>query len=440
LSVHSEAKRANLRSVEIKGGASYVRERRGEGTVGVWAVATAILLVPLVVRAGDAPVSPETVVREELNADVERARSLDARAEGLRAEIDSLRSTLVELADALRARETELDDVEARIRSLEAEERERVDKAEVERARMATVLSALVGAARLPPEAALARSGDSLDVLRSLGALRDIAAPLRERAEAAEAVIRDLRATRTALGAERDRAREARAALDARRAEVERLVRRREDLSRMTTDERVALARRMAALVDRVTDLRQLVERVERDRRDEAPRAEPRKPAPPASEPIQAPAQIAALPVPVPRRDVAPPSDASFPRTPIGGRIVVRFGQPDAFGGIARGVTLVGRPGGPVTSPGDGRIAFAGPFKGHGLVLIVDHGNGYHSLIAGLGRVDISVGRAVAVGEPIGILPDGEGETPELYFELRRDGKPTNPQRGLSAPETKGRG
>jgi len=428
-----------------------VRERRGGRTAGAWLIAATLLLAPFVACASDRSASSEAAVREELNAESERARALDARAEGLRGEIDALRSTLVELADALRARETELDDVEARIRSLEAEERSLIDKAEVERARMATVLNALVGAVRLPPEAAPLRSGDSLDALRSLGALRDTLAPLRERADAAEALIRSLRTTRISLAAERDRAREARGALDARRAEVEKLVRRREDLNRMTADERAALARRMAALVDRVTDLRQLMERVERDRRDESPRVETRKPPPPdraertapaspALEPPQAPPQIAALPPPVPPRDIKAPSDAAFPKTPIGGRIVVRFGQPDAFGGIARGVTFVGRPGEAATSPGDGRIAFAGPFKGHGLVLIVDHGNGYHSLIAGLGRVDISIGRAVAIGEPIGILPDGEGETPELYFELRRDGKPTNPQRGQSAPETKGRG
>lgn len=410
--------------------------RAGFRTVSAVAIAALTVLVPNAASAADPPTAAEAAARRELSDGDERAKALDARADGLRGEIDALRSTLVELADALRARAAELDDVETRIRSLEATERSQVDRLEVERGKTAAVLNALVGAVRSPPEVALVRPGDPLDAVRSMGALKDMLPPLKERAEADEAVIRDLRTTRDQLATERDRAREARLALDARRGEVEKLVGRREELSRMTVDERAALAKRMATLTDRVVDLRQLVERVERDRADKTAR------------PPTPPEHLASLPAPTPETpppaapqpEIKTPSDATFPRPPIGGRVAVRFGQSDAFGVPARGETIVGRPGEPATAPGDGRIAFAGPFKGHGLVLIVDHGNGYHSLIAGLGRVDISVGRSVAIGEPIGALPDAEGGVPELYFELRRDGKPTNPQRGQGAPETKGRG
>ena len=91
-----------------------------------------------------------------------------------------------------------------------------------------------------------------------------------------------------------------------------------------------------------------------------------------------------------------------------------------------------------MVAPRGGTIVFAGPFKGYGLILIVEHGNGYHSLIAGLGRIDTAVGRKVAGGEPLAVMPpDGN---PDLYFELRRNGQPINPQRGFGAPEGKGQG
>jgi septal ring factor EnvC (AmiA/AmiB activator) len=83
---------------------------------------------------------------------------------------------------------------------------------------------------------------------------------------------------------------------------------------------------------------------------------------------------------------------------------------------------------------------FAGPFRGYGLILIVEHPNGYHSLIAGLGRIDTKVGQRVLAGEPLGVMgtpPDGN---PDLYFELRRNGQPINPQRGLPASDGKGQG
>jgi murein hydrolase activator len=83
---------------------------------------------------------------------------------------------------------------------------------------------------------------------------------------------------------------------------------------------------------------------------------------------------------------------------------------------------------------------FAGPFRGYGLILIVEHPNGYHSLIAGLGRIDTAVGQHVLAGEPVGVMGSPTDGNPELYFELRRNGQPINPQRGMSASDGKGQG
>ncbi|CAK0754013.1 hypothetical protein CCP1ISM_5480001 [Azospirillaceae bacterium] len=93
-----------------------------------------------------------------------------------------------------------------------------------------------------------------------------------------------------------------------------------------------------------------------------------------------------------------------------------------------------------MVAPQDGTIRFAGPFRGFGQLLIVDHGNGYHSLIAGLGRIDTTVGRPVSAGEPIGIVGDPADGVSELYFELRRSGQPVNPRHGIRSPDAKGHG
>ncbi|WP_155903398.1 murein hydrolase activator EnvC family protein, partial [Azospirillum brasilense] len=125
-------------------------------------------------------------------------------------------------------------------------------------------------------------------------------------------------------------------------------------------------------------------------------------------------------------------------RLPVGGRVTVRYGEADRYGATSRGVTIQARAGSTVVSPQAGTIVFAGPFRGYGQILIVEHSHGYHSLIAGFGRIDTAVGRRVATGEPIGLMPaDG---SPDLYFELRRHGQPINPQRGFGAPEGKGQG
>jgi septal ring factor EnvC (AmiA/AmiB activator) len=66
--------------------------------------------------------------------------------------------------------------------------------------------------------------------------------------------------------------------------------------------------------------------------------------------------------------------------------------------------------------------------------LIIDHGEGYHSLLAGLGRIDAAVGQKLLAGEPIGIMPRTAKGTLRLYMELRRDGRPIDPLPWLEAP------
>jgi septal ring factor EnvC (AmiA/AmiB activator) len=70
--------------------------------------------------------------------------------------------------------------------------------------------------------------------------------------------------------------------------------------------------------------------------------------------------------------------------------------------------------------------------------LIIDHGGGYHSLLAGIDRIDGVVGQWVVTGEPLGTMqPDGQ---PSLYLELRRQGQPINPLPWLVARDGKASG
>jgi len=74
------------------------------------------------------------------------------------------------------------------------------------------------------------------------------------------------------------------------------------------------------------------------------------------------------------------------------------------------------------------------PHRADGLILIIGHGDGYHSLLAGLGRAEVSVGQWVLAGEPVGVMPDAAepGSDGVFYFELRRDGRPVDPQPWLA--------
>ena len=124
---------------------------------------------------------------------------------------------------------------------------------------------------------------------------------------------------------------------------------------------------------------------------------------------------------------------------PASGDVVLAFGTASGSGDSAKGITFETRPGAEVVAPFDGRVVFAGAFKGYGQILIIGHGDGYHSLVAGLDRIDSSVGQWLVAGEPVGRMPAGEAK-PRLYLELRHDGQPINPLPWLATRDAKVKG
>ena len=119
---------------------------------------------------------------------------------------------------------------------------------------------------------------------------------------------------------------------------------------------------------------------------------------------------------------------------PVSGPMVRRWGDPtDA--GPAHGIAFRPPPKGRVVAPCAGRVAFAGPFRSYGVLVILDCGGGYHFVLAGLDRLDAQAGDPVQPGEPLGTMPDWDpaepsdkaGSRPALYVELRYDGRPLDP-------------
>ena len=121
---------------------------------------------------------------------------------------------------------------------------------------------------------------------------------------------------------------------------------------------------------------------------------------------------------------------------PVGGRIVTNYDESDNVG-HKKGIVIETRPNAAVISPFDGQIAFAGPFRHYGLLLIIDHGDGYHTLLAGMGSIDGTVGQLLLAGEPVGQMKNSSKEKPKLYMELRNNGAPFDPMPWLMAENGK---
>lgn len=133
----------------------------------------------------------------------------------------------------------------------------------------------------------------------------------------------------------------------------------------------------------------------------------------------------------------APPAAVSSNHFPVAGTLLARFGQNHPQGFSKEGVTLQARSGGVVVAPTKGKVVYAGVFRGYGNIVIIQHQNGRHSLLSGLGHIDTTAGQWLDAREPIGRM-SSDTTSPRLYIEVRHNGKPVDPLPWLEQAATKG--
>jgi septal ring factor EnvC (AmiA/AmiB activator) len=122
---------------------------------------------------------------------------------------------------------------------------------------------------------------------------------------------------------------------------------------------------------------------------------------------------------------------------PVNGVKIRDFGEPDGIGGTEKGLAVATREAAQVTSPCDGIVVYAGPFRSYGQLLILNAGGGYHVLLMGMERISVDSGQFVLTGEPVAVMGSGsriaaaaagiKSSQPVLYIEFRKDGTPIDP-------------
>jgi septal ring factor EnvC (AmiA/AmiB activator) len=250
--------------------------------------------------------------------------------------------------------------------------------------------------------------------------LRAAVSEIERRAAGVRADLDEVRASKAEAARVLARHAAAKAKLDQERRALEETLVRRSALAQEALAETKALERRLAQFAAEAKGLNELLERIEaekaRRRTEIAAVARPRSPATSLT-----------------------PSTTPFARsrgqlpTPVVGQVVIRYGQAAATGLTHRGVTFETQAGATVVAPFAGYVVFADVFRGYGQLLILDHGDGYHTLLAGLSRIDGVPGLWVETGEPVGVMGEGDKSLPRLYVEIRRGGQPFDPLPWLAA-------
>ena len=300
--------------------------------------------------------------------------------------------------------ETRIGDAEARLRPLDTREQQIRSSLDSRRAEIVEVLAALQRAGRRTPPALLVRPEDALQSLRTAILLGSVVPELRARAEKLTSDLTELIVLRKAIGAERDHLATDRDKLGDDQTRLAALVDERQRKQSAIEKDMEAEGARAIALSKQVDSLQGLIGKMEQDLKSAAKAA--------AAANLQgAPATLDGKPnlgaLKNPARlspAIAFASAKGLFALPVNGVKIREFGGSDGSGGAEKGISLATRAGAQVTTPCDGWVVYAGPFRSYGQLLILNAGGGYHVLIAGMERISVNIGQFVLTGEPVATM------------------------------------
>jgi murein hydrolase activator len=389
--------------------------------------------------------SPDAIKQREQELEATRAQQKSAAdaQEKLKADIaaigqdrSKLNQQLIDLAAQVRGVETKIDDAETRLRPLDAREQEIRGTLNSRRSEIVEVLAALQRAGRRSPPALLVRPEDALESLRTAMLLGSVVPELRARAQKLAGELGELVALHKTIATERDRLAADRDNLKSDQIRLAALIEERQRQQNSIEKDMATESMRAIALSKQVDSLQGLIAKMEQDSKTAAKAA--------AIASLQGtPANLNGKPNLGALKDPSRLSPAiAFAAAkglfalPVNGMKIRDFGGSDGVGGVEKGISLAARPGAQVTTPCDGWVVYAGPFRSYGQLLILNAGGGYHVLIAGMERISVNIGQFVLTGEPVATMGTtsqvasilaANASQPVLYIEFRKDGTPIDP-------------
>lgn len=399
-------------------------------------------------------------VRESLNRLSERREALRAEIKALDQDVAAINRALIEAAKRTQDLEAAVDLSESRLSELNGTRDEILKSLSSKRALLAEVIGALQRMGRKPPPAILITPADALASVRSAIMLGAVVPQIHSETQTLAVELQALADTTKHIEAERKALGERLNALAEDETRLTLLVEEKTQLvqrSRQSLDEdrRKAqeLARSATSLKQLIADLESQIESAA-EAAKAAQQADAKRRADAEQRLADAREQLTAL-----REKSGSAGDVSLDGLtgdtaritpaiafsdakgllplPVQGVELHGFGARSVTGDRTRNVAFATRANARVRSPADGWVVYAGPFRSYGQLLILNAGQGYHVVLSGLSQVNVTAGRFVLAGEPIGRMgvtrvaaaaPLALGSTrPVLYVEFRKDGKTIDP-------------
>ena len=403
--------------------------------------------------------SPDTLETErERNQSTLEALAADAEAnraalEALERDLAGMKDDQERMArdlDASAARRAELDrqiaESEVSLTSLNDRQDNLRASLKARRSVLAEVLAALQRIGRNPPPALLVTPDDALSSVRSAILLGAVVPEIRSETEALARDLEELAELRKAISTERQLLQQALADNQAESGRLEALsiekLALRQEAERRLEAERLraeSLAERSAELEGLIASLQGEIGSL-RAAADAARKAEEERKRR-IAEQLERARKLAAVQLPDKNRIAPAYAFSALKGTlpqPAKGETVRFFGAEDGTGHGLTGEFLATDAGSAVRAPADGWIAYSGPFRSYGQTLILDAGEGYLLVLAGMDTIRVSEGQFVLAGEPVATMGAARGaspaalalavDKPTLYIEIRKDEQPVDPR------------
>jgi len=333
----------------------------------------------------------------------------------IKSDLKNKKGDLLNVAKKIKSNEARLINLQRKIDDKKQEQLNIEVNLEKDRAALSNLILAMQRIERIPPEALAVRPGAPLKTAQSAMLLQSILPRLYQKAEELNVSLEQLSDVVTELEDSRKTALSTAKELQVSQGRLNGLLQQRELLYSKTEKDAAKNKRELTRISKEARNLRDLVKRIERKQKKEEQQRKKAK--------ANAKTQKASLKTPMPKSGES--------QLPISGLIKTSYGKSDEIGAVSKGLRIQGRKKALVVAPMGGVIDYAGPFKGYGNIIIIRHQKDYHSLVAGLSKIDTVVGRAVSAGEPIGKMGNSSEEI-SLYYELRHKGQPVNPSKKIS--------
>ncbi len=362
-------------------------------------------------------------------------KKLQAQATQINMELANVSQEMVKTAKLIQNNEDKISRMEAELKKLRENLKEATEGFLSEDENLIKTLSALQNLALKPTEALFVQPLTPVETIRSAILLREAVPYLEQNAKKIRDELENIEKQKNKVEKQVAQITAQKQILEQEHERMKTLVQKKSRIRNSLEIQTVKAKQKVEKLASQANDLRDLLNKLEKERQLKAKRQkeerkrlaeEERKRAEEKKVEQTQRADLIKYPP-----DIITEIGKGFVKAkgqlpmPARGPVVATFGEEKLKGVVSKGIQIKTRNMAQVTSPFDGSVIFAGPFRGYGNLIIIDHGQGYLTLLAGLESMDVDVGQMLLAGEPVGQMPDSKEA--KLYVELRHNNHPIDP-------------